>query len=194
MSENSELRALILEMKKDILDKIESRNSETEKNINVNINNIKTEVMNNKEEIEKLNRRIDKMENEKANGQSYSESVKRGPKEDDKEDFLAEARNIIGIVPITDSDFDHYLQQGKDSEESLIAAVDDFLKLELKLNVEEIKDLGIHNITRPKKEETDSVYLHCKTEDWPRYLYCKAAHVKNNDVKVVPFLPPQLFN
>ena len=51
-------------MKNKILDKMESRNLQTVKNINQNINFIKKEVDQNREEIIKINDRIDRIEQE----------------------------------------------------------------------------------------------------------------------------------
>ena len=53
-------------MKTEILNKIETRNAETKKNINTNIQAIKEDVKNNKEEIDKINMRLDKIENNQS--------------------------------------------------------------------------------------------------------------------------------
>ena len=75
----------------------------------------------------------------------------------------------------------------------MISGIDHFLKLKLKLNDEEIKELGIVNITRPKKEDCDRLYLYMKFDEGPRYIFRKSAQVKNADIKISPYIPPQIY-
>ena len=100
-----------------------------------------------------------------------------------RDDIFNEARKIVGIFPITNSDIHHYISKGKDNDTSILEAVNDFLKLELKLDEEKIKELKIMNVTRPQKEEADRLYLHLKEEEGAKYLYRKVAQVKNSEVK-----------
>ena len=75
-----------------------------------------------------------------------------------------EAKKIEGLMATTDSDIDHYMKEGYDKEQPMLAAFDYFSKLQLKLGVEEIKELGVMNIKRPKKDESDWIYIHMKYE------------------------------
>ena len=58
---------------------------------------------------------------------------------------------------------------------------------------EEIKDLKIIDITRPKKEDAQRVYLHCETEEGPQYIIRKNIQIQNDEVRIVPFVPPQIY-
>ena len=96
MSDDKDLRSLILSMKQELLKK----NGETENNIIANINAIKENVQANKEQIEKINERLDKLENKEEKSEtkpSYAEATS-------KHKFLLEARKIVGLMPINDDD------------------------------------------------------------------------------------------
>ena len=193
MSEDNDLRSLILTMKAEILNKIETRNAETEKNIEASIQSIKQDVKSNKDEISKLNKRLDDMERENAkatDGSSYADALK---KEVDKTYFLQEARKIIGIMPINNADIERNRSESMSDTDALVAAVDEFLKLELKMDSREIQELQIKDITRPKKDDPDRVYLHFDNEEGPQYIFRKNIHVQNEEIKVAPFVPPQIF-
>ena len=188
------MKTFFNDIKKEIMDKIESRNTETEKNINENINVIRNEVKNNSDKIDDLTARIERIEKEKENNTgTYADAVKKDPIEKVKEDTFKEARKIVGLLPITNSDIKHYIKMGKDEDIALLDAVNDFLKLEMKLSTEEIKDLKIKNITRPQKDEVDRVYLHLEDEEGSKYLYRKVSQVNNTEIKISPFIPPQVF-
>ena len=49
-------------------------------------------------------------------------------------------------------------------------------------------------MTRPKKEETDRLYLHLSSEKAANYVFRKCSIVANNDIKVTPFVLPQLYH
>ena len=160
MCDEADLHMLILSMKQEILQKIESRNAETEKNINDNINNIKQDVQANKEEIIKIYEKLEKLENRKENDdikQTYAEAVK---KDILKNNFLTEARKIIGLIPIKNSDIGQHMKDGNDVKVAMMAADDDFLHLELKMDDDEVRKLDTINITCPQKEETERVYIY----------------------------------
>ena len=107
------MKAFFNDIKKEIMDKIESRNSETEKNINDNINVIRNEVKNNSDKIDDLTTRIERIEKEKENKtETYADAVKKDPIEKIKEDTFKEAIKIVGLVPLTDSDINHYMKMG----------------------------------------------------------------------------------
>ena len=173
MSDEIDLRTLIISMKTEILNKIETRNVETERNINTNILAIKQDVQTNKEEIDRINIRLDKLENvnnKKDVKETYADAVK---KEVTKTNFFQEARKIIGLLPINNRDIERNMEEGVDKKDAIRAAVDEFLRLELKMNSEEIKDLNIKDISRPNKEDSDRVYLHCVSGEGPQYIMRK---------------------
>ena len=96
-------------------------------------------------------------------------------------------------MPINDDDIEKHMKENDDVKEAITAAVDDFLKLELKMTEEEIKDFKIIDITRLKKEDAQRVYLHCETEEGPQYIIRKNIQIQNDEVRIVPFVPPQIY-
>ena len=78
-------------------------------------------------------------------------------------------------------------------ENVLNIAAQDFLTYELKFSKNEIEDLDITNITRPRSENSDTIYIHCKTEKAVQYIHRKKAKVDNTEIKTKPFIPPQLY-
>ena len=48
-------------------------------------------------------------------------------------------------------------------------------------------------MTRPKQDKTDRVYKHFSTEKSANYLFIKTISVSNTDIKISPFIPPQLY-
>ena len=70
----------------------------------------------------------------------------------------------------------------------------DILQYELKMTSEEINDLGVTKITRPKKDNTEKIYIHCQDQNSAHYIFRKGARVSNEDIKISPFIPPQLYN
>ena len=73
-----------------------------------------------------------------------------------------------------------------------MAAID-FLQYELKITSEEINDLGVTKITRPKKDNTEKNHIYCQDQNSAHYLFRKGARVSNEDIKISPFIPPQLY-
>ena len=77
------------------------------------------DVASNKEEIIKLNKTLDKMEQTKIpqdNEYDYAKVLKKENR-DETVHFFEEVRKIIGIVSNNDSDIEHQIKKGKDSQE-----------------------------------------------------------------------------
>jgi len=93
------------------------------------------------------------------------------------EETLLEARKIIGISPILDSDIgEFYLDSGdliRDTENAYKAIVEEFLQEEMKMTPDEIHELNIVKIERPRKKDSDQIYLHLEDTLSTNYLYRK---------------------
>ena len=66
---------------------------------------------------------------------------------------------------------------------------------------EEYKNLDLINVTRPKQQYTDQLYLHFSNEKSANYFHRKTITIntmdsnpKKNKIKLTPFIPPQLYN
>ena len=88
-----------------------------------------------------MKKRIDDLENAKAKKATYSEVVKKvvvkekpTVSDNTKKEVLSQARKIIGISPITDSDLDYISSKGINKEQALEESVKDFIRYELKIN------------------------------------------------------------
>ena len=71
-----------------------------------------------------------------------------------------------------------------------MTAAHDFMKDELKITEEEIQELGIVNVTCPRKQECDCIYVYFSDETAANYFYRVNANVGNDELKVIPFVPP----
>ena len=70
-------------------------------------------------------------------------------------------------------------------------ALPDFLGDELKITSSEINDLGIVKVTQPKKDDCDKVYVHFNDKQSVNYIL--RSKVDLPDLKLLQFIPPQLF-
>ena len=68
----------------------------------------------------------------------------------------------------------------------------DFLEYELRMSKDEISNLNFLKITRLSKDDTDRIYVHLEDQTSSHYLYRKGAKMANHDIKISPFIPPQL--
>ena len=122
---------------------------------------------------------------------SHTNAQNQAPSHTDiKRDTLNEAKKIIGIAPITKSDLNHVANthQCTTNEEVLKMAAMDFLQYELKMTTDEINALGVTKITRPKKEDTEKMYLDCHDHKTAHYIFRKGAQVSNQEIKISPFI------
>ena len=76
---------------------------------------------------------------------------------------------------------------------ALREAVKEFLLDELKLDDEEIDRLGEYEVHRKDSEDNDKVYIKFQNEEASNYITRKAAMVKNENVNIFPFIPPQMY-
>ena len=160
--------------------KFESKINSVEKNLSDDINTIKQRLDTIEAQAEKVkspyadalkstpkkdeNTPIKHSEKYTKPSNSYTNAQNQAPSHTDiKKDILTEAKKIIGIAPITKSDLNHVANthQCTTNEEVLKMAAMDFLQYELKMTTDEINALGVTKITRPKKDNTEKIYLHC---------------------------------
>ena len=105
----------------------------------------------------------------------------------------------MGISPITQGNFNYLTNKGIQKENILKEAVKEFLIKEIKYTEQEYQELDLVNITRPKLEGIDRLYLRFTTEKSANYLFRKTINITNkngnlNKIKLTPFIPPQLYN
>ena len=76
---------------------------------------------------------------------------------------------------------------------ALREAVKEFMKDELKLDDDEIDNLGEFEVYRKDTEDNDKVYLKFTREESSNYISRKAALVRNENINIFPYIPPQIF-
>ena len=69
----------------------------------------------------------------------------------------------------------------------------EFLRVELKMEQQEISDLGTFTVSRKDVEGNEKVFLTFEDEKSCDYINKKAALCKNSNIKTFPFIPPQFF-
>ena len=69
----------------------------------------------------------------------------------------------------------------------------EFLTDELKMDEQEIDDLGSFAVTRKDVEGNEKVYVTFEDEKSCDYINKKAALCKNSNIKTFPVIPPQFF-
>ena len=107
---------------------------------------------------------------------------------------MSAARCRIGIKPITLDDIDRVANKVKmNGMAALREAVKEFMRDELKLDEEEIDNLGAFEVYRKDTDENDKVYLKFNKEESSNYISRKAAIVRNEEINIFPFIPPQVF-
>ena len=107
---------------------------------------------------------------------------------------MSAARCRIGIKPITLDDIDRVANKVKmNGMAALREAVKEFMREELKLDEEEIDNLGDFEVYRKDTDENDKVYLKFNKEERSNYITRKAAIVRNEEINIFPFIPPQFF-
>ena len=98
-----------------------------------------------------------------------------------EEKVLDEAKKVIGLYPITDRDIDYIISEGSTKHNALRIAALDFLKDELKITKEDIDYNDIIKVTRPKKVDSNRLFVHfivknqqlCCSDKQPKYLTTK---------------------
>ena len=107
--------------------------------------------------------------------------------------ILQEDKKIVGISPITMEHIEKYRSDEVGKEDAIKLATREFLRDKLKMDEEEINDLKILKITKPMKENLERVYIQMDEEEGAKYIYRKAAQVKNEQAKISMFVPPQFY-
>ena len=79
------------------------------------------------------------------------------------------------------------------SEQCLYYAAIEFMTEELKMENNEIQDLGEFHASRKDDPNNDKIYLHFKDDKGPKYIGKKAAICQNLNTNTFPYIPPQLF-
>ena len=170
-----EIKNNLVEIKKDI-----TANTNAITEVNNRVDNINNDLNTMQERIQSLenrnnNDKYDTAINEAVNDIDNRIRDLRSKADNSKIDILREAKKIVGISPVNDNDLDYILSNGANVENVLNIAAQDFLTYELKFSKNEIEDLDITNITRPRSENSDTIYIHCKTEKAVQYIHRKKA-------------------
>lgn len=95
----------------------------------------------------------------------------------------------ISLKPITLEDIDRVANELKVN--GMKKAVREYLVYGLKFDEEELKDLGVFEVSRRDIDDNDKVYLKFKNESSCEYIYRKAAICRNGSVNVFSYIPPQ---
>ena len=72
-------------------------------------------------------------------------------------------------------------------------AAKEFLNLELKYSEEAVNSLNIITANSSKKEESNILYIEFEEEEATKATFRRAAMVKNDNIKLVNYIPPQGF-
>ena len=201
------LKALIVDVKTSLLEQIkeselaikESLRSEikdTEKSIRHDIDSIRNDVAVHKTEIEILKAKVHKIEefNKSVPTVVIDDAKMRDDQDDEIIRVMAAARCRIGIKPISLEDLEEVAEKAHlNGVSALREAVREFLMDELKLDDEELDRFGDYEVTRKDVDDNDKVYIKFKNEEAANYIIRKAAMVRNDNVHVFPFIPPQLY-
>ena len=149
---------------------------QSEANIKKEIIEVKQEVSTNKSDIEDLKTRLNNIEQKvHKDVTTFADAAKKPPivlpkKDETKdemkiEDVIKAAKLKIGISPITLDDLNRIAAKEKvKGEAALNLAVKEFLLLELKMDEEELKQLGEFKAHRKNNDENEKVYLNFTSE------------------------------
>ena len=192
----NDMIAQMKETEKSIKESVKNDIKETEKTIRSDIDVIKTDVATNRSEIEQLKARVVVIEEKNKNGEKtvIDNDKQEGDTGDEISKIMTAARCRIGIKPITLDDINEVAHKARlNGMAALREAVKEFLMDELKMDDEEIDNLGEYEVSRKDIEEDDKVYFKFSSEESSNYIIRKAALVKNEDIHVFPYIPPQLY-
>ena len=191
----NEMIAQMKESEKSIKASVKTDIKETEKTIRTDIEVIKADVASNRSELEKLKERVDVIEVKQKSEKVVNENVEKESESGDEiAKIMTAARCRIGLKPITLEDINEVANKARLSGmAALRESVREFLMDELKLDDEELDNLGDYEVFRKDVDENDKVYLKFATEEASNYITRKAALVRNDDVSVFPYIPPQFY-
>ena len=105
-------------------------------------------------------------------------------------DLIREARRVIGIGPVFQSDFDHFSRDNPD--EAIKLAAIEALRYDLNIKEEEIKDEDIENtFLPPKATKVPRVYVRFYKQEHADLCLKAAKYLKNSETKVFRYFPRQ---
>ena len=168
---------------------------ETEKNLRNDIEEVKSDVAANRTEIEQLKARVNVVEEKQKIGKTVIDDFMRESEHTDEiSKIMTAARCRVGIKPITLEDINDVANKAcLNGMAALRESVKEFLMDELKMDDSEIDNLGEYEVYRKDVDENDKVYLKFTCEESSNYITRKAALVRNENVHVFPYIPPQLY-
>ena len=139
---------------------------------------------------------------DKVEKKLYSEVLKEEPpilkdKKVEKSEIvnvLDLARRRIGISPINVDDLNRIANLKKvRGEECLRYAVEEFIYEELKMDENEVNELGKFRVYRKDDDQNDRIYLNFDNETSCEYIMKKSIICRNKNIRVFPYIPPQIF-
>ena len=191
----NEMIAQMKESEKSIKASVKTDIKESEKTIRTDIEVIKADVASNRSELEKLKERVDVIEVKQKSEKVVIENVEKESESGDEiAKIMTAARCRIGLKPITLEDINKVANKARlNGMAALRESVKEFLMDELKMDDEEIDNLGDYEVFRKDVDDNDKVYLKFATEESSNYITRKAALVRNEDINVFPYMPPQFY-
>ena len=184
----NDLVAQMKETEKSIKESVKNDIKETERTIRSDIEVIKTDIAANKSEIEQLKARVDVIEEKNKTGETnvIDDDKREVDSGDEISKIMMATRCRIGIKPITLDDINDVTHKARlNGMAALREAVKEFLMDELKMDDDEIDNLGDYEVYRKDTEENDKVYLKFQREEASNYITRKAALVKNENIHVL---------
>ena len=168
---------------------------ETEKNLRNDIEEVKSDVAANRSDIEQLKARVIAVEEKQKSGKNtIDHATSESETTDEISKIMSAARCRVGIKPITLEDINEVANKAcLSGMAALRESVREFLMDELKLDDEELDNLGEYEVYRKDVDENDKVYLKFSCEESSNYITRKAALVRNENIHVFPYIPPQLY-
>ena len=171
------------------------------------INEVKTDLKTNTERINNIEAAVTKIPDllqrvealEASKKPSYAEAASKPPApncsvsppkinnttKNPNEPILERARKIVGLYPIDDEHI-RSLQLEDDEEPSLVwlRAAEEFLHKELGFRLSQINEMGIEKVTRMRKKDGKTLYVHCKSDEIVTNIFKRSAEIKNNEPKI----------
>ena len=101
------------------------------------------------------------------------------------------ARDMIGLGPISHKDIEECMDETRNFEKAKIKAVENFLGEQLAF---EEWELGGVKILSTKMARKEIIYIALGDHDMIRELYSRKAELKNDNITLRTFIPPQYFS
>ena len=71
--------------------------------------------------------------------------------------------------------------------------VEEYLLKELAFKPEDIKDMDIRDVQRPRKQDSNTVYVTIKDAELVIQIFWRSAQIQNNNLRITNFVAPQFF-